>query len=253
MLPVSFRRGRLALAAVFLALPAVTAVAQVRSPDRAARVRRTVPERRTELTVGIGRQRLEPQNALSTATIASIALRRQFRPEWLYLGARADLGSTDVDGAFFAPERRTVGDTTRFVLVGQSARWTALWATADILVDLDENYRYRTGLSTGIGLYGILPSRSPAPGTGNQFGPAAKIGFLGAADITRRLGVEAGIDGAFFFGVDRERLRGSDPALADPNLTGPAGRVPPPKDGVNGTLRLHVGLTWRFGTRRRER
>jgi hypothetical protein len=253
MLPVFRRCGRLALAAVTLAVPAATLVAQVRAPDRAQRVRRTIPERRTEFSLSVGRQQQDAQNALASTTITSLAVRRQLRTEWLVVGARADIGSAEIDGRLFPYERRTVGDTTRYVAVGQSATWTALWATADFLFSVDEDDRYRSGVSTGVGMFGLLPARSPAPGTGNQFGPAAKVGFLGIAELTRRVGVEAGVDATAFFGIDRDKLRASDPALVDPNLATPLGGAPEKKDGVSAALRFHVGLTYRFGVRRRDR
>lgn len=254
MLPSSVRRGRVALAAFLLALPVAVATAQVREPDRVPRNRRITPERRTELMVGIGRQQNEPQrNAMSTATILTVAYRRQLgTPDWLYLGGRADLGRADVDGRFFPYERATTGDTTRYVAVGQAATWTALWATADFIFPFDDDERYRSGFNVSLGGYGVLPARSPAPGTGSFFGPAAHFGFIGNADITKRLGVDAGIGAAFLWGWDRDRLRASDPARGDPVLTTPLGALPEQKGNV-AAMRFHVGMSYRFGVRRIER
>lgn len=254
MLPSSVRRGRIALAAFLLALPVASAAAQVREADRVPRVRRITPERRTELLVGIGRQQNEPErNALSTATILTVAYRKQLKaPDWLYLGGRLDLGRADVDGRFFPYERATTGDTTRYVAVGQSATWSALFATADFIFPFDDDEKYRSGFSVGLGGYGVLPARSPAPNTGSIFGPAAHFGFTGTADITRRWGVDGGIGATFLWGWDRDRLRASDPARGDPVLNTPLGVLPEEKSNV-AAIRFHVGMSYRFGVRRIER
>lgn len=254
MLPLSVRRGRLALAAFLLALPVAAATAQVRAPDRVPRVRRITPERRTELLVGVGRQQNQPdRNAMSTATILTVAYRRQLRtPDWLYVGGRADIGRADVEGAFFPYERATNGDTTRYVAVGQAATWSALWATADFIFPFDDDEKYRSGFNFSIGGYGVLPARSPAPGTGSFFGPALHFGFIGNADITKRLGVDAGIGATYMWGFDRDRLRASDPARGDPVLNTPLGALPDARRNV-AAMRFHLGMSYRFGVRRIER
>lgn len=252
MLPVLPRRGRLVLAAVLCLAPLASAAAQVRAPERVARARRSVPERRTEFLLGIGRQQNEARNAFSSATILSAGLRKQMRTEWLYLGGRVDLGRGTVDGGFFPYERATRGDTTRYVAVGQSATWTALWATADLLFPFDDDDKYRTGFTFALGGYGVLPARSPAPGTGAFFGPAAQFGFTGAVDITKRLGVEGGIGATYALGWDRDRLRASDPARGDPVLSTPIFPLPEAQRNV-AALRFHVGMSYRFGVRRLDR
>ena len=253
MLPVTPRRGRLVLAAFLCLAPLASAVAQVRAPERVPRARRSVPERRTEFLLGIGRQQNEARNAFSSATILSAALRKQLKgPEWLYLGGRLDLGRADVNGAFFPYERATQGDTTRYVAVGQSATWSALWATADILFPIDDDEKYRSGFTFALGAYGVLPARSPAPNTGAFVGPAAQFGFTGAVDITKKLGVEGGIGATYAIGWKRDRLRASDPARGDPVLNTPIVALPEAEGNV-AALRFHVGMSYRFGVRRLDR
>ncbi|MCU0619007.1 MAG: hypothetical protein MUF40_03755 [Gemmatimonadaceae bacterium] len=255
MLPLSVRRGRLALAAVLLAAPVVTAAAQVRTVDRASRVRRSVPERRSEMIVAVGRQQFPAENALASATILTLGYRRQLSPYWLNVGGRVDVGSSDVEGRFFPYERSTTGDTTRYVAVNQAARLVNAQATADFLFAFDDDDKYRTGFGLGLGVYSLLPARSPAPGTGAIIGPSLRFGFMGDAQLTKRIGATAGIDASAFFNFDRARLRASDPARGDPVLNTP---IEPIYRAVEertpfAALRFHVGFTYRFGVRRIER
>ena len=239
------------LACLLGALP-LSLLAQVRRPDPVPGGRRTaagVPARRTEIVLGAGTVALDPVNATkSSMLIGSLAVRRQFRPAWLMIGGVIAVGRTTIDGEYFPYEKRLVGDTTQFVSVDGNATMFAARVTADALTPVGESKRYRAGGGISAGLYAMMPSPAGGEGAGTFVAPTFGVSATAAADFTRRFGASATLGFNQFVGFDRDKLRPSDPAKADPVFTTP---FTPPPDAVKsvGGLRLVVGVTYRLGVK----
>lgn len=230
------------------ALP-LSLVAQVRRPDPAPvgpRAAGKAPRQRTEILVGGGTVSLNTANATkSTMPVASLGFRRQISPEWLFLGASVDLGRSAIDGTFFPYEKRAIGDTIQYLVVDGSAMMFAGRVSADVLWPIDEAEKYRAGVGGNGGVYAMFPS-----GAGSSFvAPTFGASFVGEADLTSRIGVAANLGFTQFTNFDREKLRPSDPALADPVFRTPL--ITPP-DGVKsfGGARLIISLTYRLGVKK---
>ncbi len=241
------RRG--IVAALLVGVLPQCLIAQVRRPDPVPvgpRAAGKVPKRRTEILLGGGITGLNEANATkATLAVGSIGFRRQISPEWLSLGASIDHGRTTIDGSFFPYEKRPVGDTLQYVVVDGSATMLAGRVTADLLWPIDEAGKYRAGVGGNGGVYTMLPS-----GAGSSFvAPTFGASLVGQADLTPRFGVGVSFGFTQFMNFDREKLRPSDPALADPVFRTPL--VPPP-DGVKsfGGSRLIVSITYRLGVKK---
>lgn len=224
--------------------------AQVRRPDPVPNGPRSgikAPKRRTEIFVGGGFVALKAANATkSSLPIVTAGFRHQMSREWLYLGGSADVGTTTVDGKFFPYEKRSLGDSSRFVQVDGHATMIAARFNVDALFPLDEDEKFRAGVTLNAGAYTMLPSPSGGAGAGPFVAPTFGGGFVGEADLTSRFGVTASLGLAQFMNFDREKLRPSDPALADPVFITPL--VPPPPAVKSfGGARLVVGITYRLG------
>jgi hypothetical protein len=243
------RSARLAL--LLGALP-LSLIAQVRRPDpvpAGPRASGKLPKKRAELLLGAGTVGLNEANATKKSMpVASVGFRHQFRPEWLYLGAMVDVGRTTVNGEFFPYEKRAIGDTLQFVAVNGNATMVAGRFTADILWPLDEAERFRAGAGANVGVYGVLPSGAGSTIVAPTFGAA----FVGEGDITSRIGFMASLGFAQLLNFDREKLRPSDPALADPVFTTPLS-APLPAVKSFGGARIVIGLTYRLGVKKTPR
>jgi hypothetical protein len=232
---------RYACLAVLCAMAPVSLLAQVRTPDPVTPGTRATSRnaKRTELLIGGGVIGLKSENATkSSVPIGSIAFRKQFSPEWLYLGATADVGRTPVDGSFFPYERRPFGDTTRFVQVNGNASVISVRANADGLWPLNEDETFRAGLGLTAGAYGVGSLVAP------QFGANAHA----QRDLTRRLSVTALVSYLQFISFDREKIRPSDPALAEPVFRTPLNAVPDPEKSFSST-RFTIGIAYRLGVK----
>lgn len=256
-MPSTHRSGwlrRSALVGVVLGALPLTLLAQVRRPDPVPttgnRAGVATSKRRTDILVGGGFINLDEANATQAMMpIGSAGFRRQFRPDWLYLGASVELGRTTIDGAFFPFEKRPVGDTLQYVSVDGSAMMVAGRATADVLFPLDEEERFRAGFGVNGGAYAMLPSPAAGADAGSFVAPTFGASFLGQADLTPRFGLAASLGFTQFTGFDREKLRPSDPALADPVFVTPL--VPPPAAVKSfGGARLVISLTYRLGVKK---
>ncbi len=241
------RRSNLATLLV-AALP-LSLIAQVRRPDPVPAGPRSsgkLPRHRTEMRIGGGSISLDKANATAaTLFIASAGFRRQIAPEWLSIGASVDVGRTAVDGNFFPYEKRPNGDTLQYVAVDGNATMLAGRVTADGLWPVGESGRYRAGVGGNAGVYAMLPSGAG----GSLVAPTFGASVLGQADLTSRFGIAADLGFTQFTNFDREKLRPSDPALADPVFRTP---LVTPVDGVKsfGGARLTVSLTYRFGVKK---
>jgi len=240
------------LACLLGALP-LSLAAQVRRPDPLPESRRAatagVPKRRTEVFLAAGTQALNAANATtSPMLIASAGFRRQISPTWLMLGGVVDYGSTTIDGQFFPYERRLIGDTTQFTAVGGSATMFAARLTADAMRPFGDSKRLRVGGGINVGVYSINPTPAAGADAGRFVAPTFGLSVRGEADLTRRLGTSVGLGLTRFTGFEREKLRPSDPTLADPVFQTPFIEPPPPESSFNG-VRLVVGLTYRLGVK----
>ena len=254
-MPSSIRRGRLhrraTMALLLIALP-LPMLAQVRRPDPAPagpRAAATVSKRRSELVIGGGFVNLDKANATTALLpIGSLAFRRQILREWLFVGAAVDVGSTTIDGTFFPYEKRPIGDTLQYFVVDGSARLFSGRATADVLWPVDEAERFRAGFGLNAGVYAMAPTPAAGADAGMFIAPTFGAAFVGTADLTPRIGVAASMGFAQFTGFDREKLRPSDPALADPVFNTPL--VPPPAAVKSfGGTRLIIGVSYRLGVK----
>lgn len=244
---------RSALTACLLGALPLSLIAQIRRPDPIPVGRggpkAGVPKTRTELFITVGTQALSADNATaSSMPLGAIGFRKQFRQDWLFLGGMVDAGSTTIDGDFFPYERRAVGDTTQFVSVDGSARMFAARLTADAILPLGESKRFRYGGGVNVGMYAVQPSPAAGADAGSFIAPTFGFSGMGAADLTSRFGAMASIAITQFMGFDREKLRPSDPALADPVFETPFTLPPAAKESFGG-VRLMVGLTYRLGVK----
>ncbi len=246
------RRGRLrrsALAALFLGVLPLPLLAQIRRPDPVPANPRKAgvnAKHRSEFLFGGGIVPLSDSNGTKGQIfVGSVGYRRQVAREWLSLGASVDFGRTSVNGEFFPYEKRPVGDTIQYVVVNGNATMVAGRFTADVLWPIGEDDKYRAGFGANGGVYAMLPS----PGGSTFVAPTFGASFVGQADITPRIGVQANLGFAQFTGFDREKLRPSDPALADPVFRTPL--IAPP-DAVKsfGGVRAILSVTYRLGIRK---
>ncbi len=224
--------------------------AQVRRPDpvpNGPTSRTKAPKRRTELFIGGGFVKLNEANATKgSMPIITAGFRHQMSPEWLYLGGSVDLGSTTVDGRFFPYEKRSLGDSLQFVKVDGHATMIAARFNGEALFPLDEDEKYRAGVVLSAGAYTMLPSPSGGASGGPFVAPTFGGGFVGQADITARIGLTATLGFTQFMNFDRDKLRPSDPALADPVFITPL-VAPPAAVKSFGGARVVIGLTYRLG------
>jgi hypothetical protein len=228
-------------------------IAQIRRPEPVPTgrggPRAGAPKTRTELLIGLGTQGLSTSNATaSSMPIGSIGFRRQFKNEWLFLGGMADAGRTTIDGDRFPYERRSIGDTTQFVSVDGSATMLSARFTAEAIIPAGESKRFRYGGGVAVGLAAVLPSPAAGAGAGAFMVPTAGFSGMGAVDLTPRIGAMVSVAAMQFNGFDREKLRPSDPALADPVFETPF-TAPPAAEENFGRIRLMVGLTYRLGVK----
>lgn len=243
------RQHRRAIVALCLGALPLSLVAQVRRPDpvpAGPRASVKAPKRRGELLFGGGFANLKKANATKgQLLVGSIGFRRQLSPDWLMVGASLDVGRTTIDGEFFPYEKRPVGDTLQYVVVNGNATLVATRITADVLWPLDEEERFRAGFGANGGVYAAMPS----PGGSTFVAPTFGASFVGQADLTPRFGVAASLGFTQFTSFDREKLRPSDPALADPVFVTPL--IPPP-DAVKsfGGARAIFSLTYRLGVKK---
>ncbi len=240
---------RVTRAALLVAALPLSLVAQVRRPDPVPigpRAAGKLPEQRTEILLGGGIVNLNEANATKAMMpVGSLGFRRQITPEWLFLGVSVDLGRTSIDGTFFPYEKRAIGDTIQYLVVDGSAMMVAGRVTADVLWPLDDDEKYHAGVGGNGGMYAMLPS-----GAGSSFvAPTFGASLIGQADLTSRFGLAASFGFTQFMGFDREKLRPSDPALADPVFRTP---LIAPADGVKsfGGTRLIVSMTYRLGVKK---
>lgn len=255
-MPHHIRSGllrRSALTVCLLGALPLSLIAQIRRPDPVPVGRggpkAGVPKTRTELFITAGTQGLSADNATkSSMPLAAIGFRKQFKQDWLFLGGTLDMGRTTIDGEFFPYERRPVGDTTQFVSVDGSATMVSARLTADAIVPVGESKRFRYGAGVNVGMYSVQPSPAAGADAGSFIAPTFGFSGMGAVDLTPRFGAMASIAITQFLGFDREKLRPSDPALADPVFVTPF--VPPPaaKESFGG-VRLMLGLTYRLGVK----
>lgn len=240
------------MALILGALPLVL-IAQVRRPDPVPAGPRTSASKgkqRTDLLIGGGFVNLNEANATKKMMfVGSTGFRRQISPEWLYLGAGIDLGRTAIDGEFFPYEKRPVGDTLQYVSVDGSAIMLAGRATADVLFTLDEAEKYRAGFGGNAGVYAMFPKPAAGADAGSFVAPTFGASFVGQADFTARFGLAASVGFTQFMNFDREKLRPSDPALADPVFITPFITPPAAVKSFGGT-RVIISLTYRLGVKK---
>ncbi len=234
------------------ALP-LSLLAQVRRPDpvpSGPRSSVTVPKRRSEVLKGGGIINLNEANATKAMMfVGSTGYRRQFSPEWLYLGAAIDLGHTSIDGEFFPYEKRPVGDTIQYVVVDGSAIMLAGRFTAEALFPLDDDEKYRAGVGGNAGVYGMFPRPAAGSDAGSFVAPTFGAAVVGQADLTKKFGIAASLGYTRFTNFDREKLRPSDPALADPVFLTPL--IPPPAAVKSfGGARVIISMTYRLGVKK---
>lgn len=245
---------RTALTACLLGALPLSLTAQIRRPAPVPSGRTAtkpgVPKRRAEFFAGVGTQGLSSANATKSSMLMGTAgYRRQYSSyEWLHVGGMVDIGGTSIDGEYFPFERRAVGDTTQFFSVGGKATMFAARLTADAIVPLGESKRIRYGGGVNLGMYAMMPTPAAGADAGTFVAPTFGFTVLGAADVTPRLGATASVSLNQFMGFDRDKLRPSDPALADPVFTTPFTPVPDAKKSFSGA-RLMVGLTYRLGVK----
>jgi hypothetical protein len=180
--------------------------------------------------------------------IGSTGFRRQVSPEWLSLGGTLDFGRTSVDGRYFPYEKRPVGDSLQFVRVDGHALMLAARFNADVLFPLDEDEHFRAGAGANVGAYAMMPTPAGGAGAGTFVAPTFGAAFLGEADLTARFGVTASLGFTEFLNFDREKLRPSDPAKADPVFQTPL-VTPPTAVKSFGGARLVLGITYRLGVK----
>jgi hypothetical protein len=237
------------LAVLLLVLPSDLA-AQVRRPDSvpgATPQTRRAARHRTEFLVGMGTSRLSERNGTgSSMPIGAIGLRRQFGPEWLYLGGTVDAGRTKIDGEIFPYERRAEGDSSRFFAVGGSATIASARATADLMWNLGEDMKFRAGVGLNAGLYTVLPSPARGEGAGAFVGPTYGLSLVGEYDLTRRFAVMGNFGFTQVNGFKRDKLRPSASSGEDPVFGTPFQPAPPEAKGFSG-LRMFFGLSYRLG------
>ena len=254
-MPFQHRSGWLRRSAVLVILHGtlpLSLLAQVRRPDpvlSGPRASTSAPRRRTEIFVGGGTIAMNPANATkSSIPIGIIGFRHQMSPEWLSIGGSIEFGSTSVDGKFFPFEKRPVGDSTQFVQVDGHATMIAPRFNADVLFPLDEEEKFRAGVSASVGAYAMMPSPKGGSGAGTFVAPTFGAAFIGEADLTPRIGVTGSLGFAQFLSFDRGKLRPSDPALEDPVFTTPFA-TPPAAAKSFGGARLLVGISYRLGVK----
>lgn len=246
-------RGRLrrsALSALLLGALPLSLLAQIRRPDPVPAGPRAAggkaPKRRAEFLVGGGIINLNKANATeATMVVGSIGFRHQIAAEWLHLGASVDFGRTSIDGSFFPYEKRAIGDTIQYLAVDGNARMLAGRFTADVLWPLDDDEKFRAGFGGNGGVYAMFP----APAGSSFVAPTFGASIVGQADLTPRFGLAANLGFTQFMNFDREKLRPSDPALADPVFRTPSVL---PVEGVKsfGGPRLIVSMTYRLGIKK---
>jgi len=240
------------LACLLAALP-LSLSAQVRRPDPLPESRRAatagVPKRRTEVFLAAGTQGLNAANATkSPMLIASAGFHRQFSPEWLVLGGGVNYDKKTIKGQFFPYKRRLIGDNNQFTAVGGSATMFAARLTADVMRPFGDSKRLRVGGGLNLGLYSMNTSPAAGAEAGRFVAPTFGLSVRGEADLTRRLGASVSFGLTQFTGFDRDKLRPSDPALADPVLQTPFVQPPPAVSSFRGA-RFVVGLTYRLGVK----
>lgn len=243
---------RSAATALFLGALPLSLHAQIRRPDPAPTNQRSsskAPKHRTEILKGGGILNLNEANATKASMfVGSAGFRRQMSPEWLYLGGLIDIGRTTIDGSFFPFEKRPVGDSVQFVQVDGHATLIAPRFTADVLLPIDEAERFRAGAGINAGVYAMLPSPKGGTGAGTLIAPTFGAAFIGEADLSAKFGVTASLGFTQFLNFDREKLRPSDPAKADPVFQTPL-ITPPPGVKSFGGARLIIGLSYRLGVK----
>jgi hypothetical protein len=228
-------------------------LAQVRRPDPGPvgpRSSTSAPKRRSEILMGGGYVKLNELNATKASMfIGTIGFRRQVAPEWLSLGGTLDVGRTTIDGRFFPYEKRASGDSIQFVQVDGHATMVAARFTADVLFPLDEEERFRAGAGGTAGVYAMMPAPAGGAGAGTFVAPTFGASFVGEADLTRQIGLMASLGFTQFLNFDRDKLRPSDPALADAVFVTPL--IPPPAAVKSfGGARVLVGITYRLGVKK---
>lgn len=244
---------RSATVALLLGALPLSVFAQIRRPDpvpsRSGASSR-VPKRRTEILLGGGFVNLDQANATQgMLPVGSIGIRRQFSPEWLHLGAVVDLGRTTIDGEFFPYEKRPVGDTLQYVAVDGSATMVSGRATVDLIWALDEAEKFRAGFGGNAGLYAMLPTPAAGADAGSFVAPTFGASFVASADITKRIGISGSFGFTQFMSFDRDKLRPSDPALADAVFVTPL--IPPPAAVKSfGGTRVIISLSYRLGVKK---
>ena len=227
-------------------------VAQIRRPDpvpTGAQSGVKAPKRRTEIFKGGGFVKLNEANATKgSMIIASSGFHHQMATDWLYLGGTLDVGRTTVDGKFFPYEKRSLGDSSQFVRVDGHATMVAARFNTEALFPLDDDEKFRAGVTLNAGAYAMLPSPAGGAGAGPFVAPTFGGGFVGEADITARFGLTASLGFTQFMSFDREKLRPSDPALADPVFITPL--VAPPKAVKSfGGARVVISMSYRLGVK----
>jgi hypothetical protein len=250
-------RRSAAIALLFGGLPFVLE-AQIRRPDPsptgATPAARRAAKRRTELLAGVGITGMNIANATESSLLTgSIGLRRQFSPEWLYLGGTLDFGSTKINGESFPYERRADGDSSRFFAVGGRATMVAARATADILWEAGDDNRARVGVGANLGMYAMMPSPAGGENAGTFVAPTFGAAIVGEFDLSRKLSLAGNFGFTQFTGFDRDKLRPSKSTGEDPVFGTPFQQ---PSDAVRsfGGIRVIVGLSYRVGvTQRRSR
>jgi hypothetical protein len=255
-MPSSHRSGSLrrsAITAMLLGALPLSLPAQVRRPDpvpSGPRAAAKAQKHRTDILKGGGFINLDEANATKAMMfVGSTGFRRQFSPRWLYLGAAIDLGHTSIDGEFFPYEKRPVGDSIQYVVVDGSAVMAAGRVTVEALFPLDDAERFRAGLGGNAGMYAMFPKPAAGSGAGSFVAPTFGAAFVGQADLTEKFGIAASLGFTQFTNFDREKLRPSDPALADPVFLTPL--VPPPAAVKSfGGARVIISMSYRLGVKK---
>jgi hypothetical protein len=243
-----------ALTALAIGLP-LGLSAQVRRPDPVSGAgqssARRASKHRTEYLASLGTTGLSRANAMEPTMITgSVGLRRQFSPEWLYLGGTLDFGSTNINGESFPYERRAEGDSSRFFAVGGRANIVSARATADILWDAGEDEKFRIGVGGNAGVYAVMPTPARGEGAGSFVAPTFGVALVGEYDITRRVAIAANLGFIQFTNFDRDKLRPSASSGEDP-VFGTPFQQPSEAEKSFGGARLLIGLSYRLGVPKR--
>lgn len=242
-----------ACAALLLGALPLAAIAQVRRPAPTtpsapgSKASRTVPKQRSEFYIGGSYTTLDTANATDgKIPMLLVGYRRQFRPEWLFLGGSLEVGRTAIDGQFFPYEKRRAGDSVQFVAVDGSASMIAGRFTADAMFPIGDEKRFFAGGGVNAGLYAVLPSPANGEGSGLFVAPTFGASLIGRADLTKRFGATASLGYTQFSGFDRAKIRTSDPLLEDPVFPTPFAPVPAAAKSFGG-IQFAVALTYRLG------